>query len=67
MHRPIQTPPKTPQAANGSGEGLPLLTLEQANGSAEHAAGLADHGVDNPLVLMLLQQVASPIDLCGTP
>ena len=58
-HRPIQTPPKTPRVANGAGDALPPLTLELANGSAEHANGLSDHGGDNPLVLMLLQQVTT--------
>jgi hypothetical protein len=56
MHRPIQTPPKHARPANGSSEGLPPWALEQANGSAEHAGSL-DHGADNPLVVMLLQQV----------
>ena len=58
-HRPIQTPPKTPRMANSNGDALPPLTFEQANGSSEHANGLAEPGADNPLVMMLLQQVTA--------
>ena len=43
---------------------MPPLTLEQVNGSAEHApTDSAKPGADNPLVVMLLQQVSKPC--CG--